>query len=506
MDDRSAAKARNGVRRWWVWLLSGALIGLGFALHMLLFASSIDQTQPSPTNQPNAVALATSPTIQPSSTATIVLFSSTTPRATIRAQASTALPISQLGPLATLDPELIKPEPTKPAAVPLAVATRDMFATASPLPTVTAIPAPALERHIYLINRDTAGSQVYLNRADPNQLVPIAAIDANSEGLVAMLPAEQTLLIPRNRQLIAIDLLSKRERWRYQLLPNRYGGMLALAQAKTGIYVLEQGEQHNLWHLSYLALTDGRALASSNDLQFQPDSAPVVTAAGQIWFVQQRELYRLDPATNIQTSFGMSYNHQLMGNGQQTELAIFRASDELGLINWATGAERSVRLKQPIKGEIFVSILALDQTMLLVGSDPNAQEVDIDHQRNYYSVYRLTDGELQTQRFQNSSTLFYPASSADQWLEAPTSVELLFYHSLVYRWNSSTATTERFVAPIEAHTQQIYWLGEVVGSAVEPLAAEFLATVDLTPTPHDVLDSLATPAPLVPPTNSPNSR
>ncbi|KPL91991.1 hypothetical protein [Herpetosiphon geysericola] len=483
MDDRSAAKARNGLRRWWVWLLSGALIGLGVLVGLLFGLSPVDQAQPSPTNQPTAVALAASPSPKPSATATIVLFPSTTPMATLATQARTALPINQFGPLATLDPELIKPEPTKPAAVPLAVATRDMFANASPLPTVTAIPEPALERHIYLINRDTAGSQVYLNRADPNQLVPIAAIDANSEGLVAILPAQQTLLIPRNRQLIAIDLLSKREHWRSSLAPT-LGGMLALDQAKTGIYVLEQGEQHNLWHLSYLALADGRELAPSNDFQFVPDSAPVVTATGQIWFVQQRELYRLDPATNIQTRFGMSYNNQLMGNGQQTELAIFRASNELGLINWATGAERSVRLKQPIKGVIFNSSLALDQTMLLVGSDPNEQAVDIDQQRNYYSVYRLTDGELQTQRFQNSSTLFYPASIADQWLEAPTSVELLFYHSLVYRWNSSTATTESFVAPIEAHTQQIYWLGEVVGSAVAPLGPEFHAIVDPTPTPH----------------------
>ncbi|XSG75708.1 hypothetical protein ACP8Y2_01655 [Herpetosiphon llansteffanensis] len=499
MDDRSPHATSGNVGRWLVLVIIGALLGLGVLSQLLSTPSPVDQAQPSPSTQPTAVALATSTKIKPSATATIVLFPSTTPLPTAQAQASTALAFNQLGPLATLDPELIKPAPIKPDALPLAVATRDRFATMTPFPTVTAIPEPALERHIYLINRDTAGSQVYLNRADPNAVVPIAAIDAHRERFVAILPAQQTLLIPRNRQLIAIDLLSKQERWRFPLAPTS-SGMLALDQAQTGIYLLEKGEQHGVWHFSYRALADGRALAPTKELQFQPDSTTLVTAAGQLWFVRQRELFRLDLATNIQTSFGMSYNNRLMGNGQQTELAIFRSSDELGLINWATGSERVVRLKQPIKGVIADSVLALDQTMLLVVSDLNEHETDIDQQRNYYSVYRLTDGELQTHYFQNSYPLFYPASTADQWLKAPTTTDLLYYNSLVYRWNSSTNTTAAYVVPIDAHTQQIYWLGEVVGAAVEPLAAEFLATVDPTPTSHDVLEDLATPAPITLPT------
>ncbi len=91
MDDRSAAKARNLGRHWRVLLLSCTVIGLGLVLRMLFVASPVDQAQPSSTNQPTAVALAASPTIKPSPTATIVLFPSTTPRATPSAQARTAL-------------------------------------------------------------------------------------------------------------------------------------------------------------------------------------------------------------------------------------------------------------------------------------------------------------------------------------------------------------------------------------------------------------------------------
>ncbi|MFD3164488.1 hypothetical protein [Herpetosiphon sp. NSE202] len=494
-------------RNWWrVLPVVGALGLIGLMLALTLMPNEPD----APPIEPSAVALLGSPTpsIQPSPT----LIAAPFPTRPTEPPSIRLVP-DKLGEirLVTVQPELalttvppnLPGDPTRlPTIVPVIepAPTNLPAATVTPLPAPTARSTPASQSQRYAIVHNPAGHN--LVRIDSNNLVSIAAVDAYADRFMALLPAQQRVLIPRNQQLVALDLATGRELWRYGLLPKTaldYTSHLTLDQAGTGVYLIEINQATMTWRLSHLGLNDGILLQPAQNFKLPAVDQLLRTSTGHIWFSTPETLFHYDPATQAYQEFGSLSNATILGDGSQPLLGVFRSPTTLSLINWATGDERSVELDaSPFEWMPRAGFLSNDQTILVI--DSAAPPTSSFSANDDYLAYDLQTGRLIATIKHDMFSSLYPTNSADQWLViTPDYVSSKRDLSL---WNMATNTLTQVVEPTIIGDNGILWLGEVSGVPIEPLASEFQAAVTPLPSPVSIYEQTALPT-IVPATTKP---
>ncbi len=486
-------------RNWWSLLLVlGALGLIGLMLVLTLMPSAVDDAQ----LEPSQVALLSSPTpsIQPSATLigapfpTIVAepppISDFPVRPDLIDQASarplTVVPSNELNAtelLPTIVPVVSEPTASLPAAT--------IDAQLTPLPAPTARPTLATQSQRYAIVHNLTGQ--HLARIESSMWTSIAAVDAYAERFMAILPEQQTLLIPRNQQLVAIDLASRAERWRYGLLPKTmldYTSRLTVDQAGTGVYLIEFDQQTMIWRLSHVGLADGSLLQAVQNFKLPAVDQLLLTSDGNVWFTTPETLFHYDPASRAYQEFGSLGNGAILGDGRQPLLGVFREPSKFSLIDWTTGDERSVELAAPFEGSIKASFLSNDQTILVIDSvDPpsNSQINAPEH----YSAYDLHNGRLIATIEHDMFSNLYPTTIADQWLLVkPDYVRALYDISL---WNLPTNSLTPVVKSGIFADIGIVWMGEVAGASLEPLGNNFHAALTPLPSPVSVYEQTALP-------------
>ncbi|XSG75705.1 hypothetical protein ACP8Y2_01640 [Herpetosiphon llansteffanensis] len=499
-------------RNWWRLLpVLGALGLIGLMLVLTFMPNELDDANV----EPSAVALLGSPTpsIQPSPT----LIAAPFPARPADPPPIQLLP-DNLGEirLVTVQPELALTavpanEPNDPVGLPtivpviesatsMPVATLDA-ATVTPLPTLTARPTPATQSQRYAIVHSPAGHK--LVQVVANELVSIAAVDAYAERFMALLPEQQRLLIPRNEQLVAVDLATGRELWHYGLLPKTaldYTSRLTLDQAGTGVYLIELNQVTMIWRLSHLGLNDGILLQPAQNFKLPAVDQLLLTSTGQLWFSTPETLFHYDPATQAYQEFGSLGDGAILGDGRQPLLGVFRSPTMFSLINWATGEERLVELAAiPFDRMLRAGFLSNDQTILVIDSAAPPTSSFIANNDDYLAYDLQTGRLISTIKHEIFSSL-YPTNSADQWLVITP--DYVSSKRAVKLWNIVTNTLTQVVDPTIIGDQGILWLGELAGAPIEPLDSEFQAAVTPLPSPVSIFDQTPLPT-ILPATTKP---
>ncbi len=482
-------------RNWWRVLPVVAALGLiGLMLVLTLMPSAVDDAQ----FEPSDVALVGSPTpsSEPRATLSAAPFPTKLPEPPSidllpagpgEVKLATALPASTttVGPTSPPNEPVLLPTIVPvidPATATVPVATI-VAQTSTPMPTSTARPSQTGQSHIYALIARADLEQHQLVRVETTGLVTIATVDDYAERVMALLPEQQTLLIPRNQNLVAIDLTTGQTRWSHQLMPKNerdYESMLTVDYAGTGVYLLDRDSLAQHWSWSHIAIQDGVMLETSQAVSVQGHSLRV-SGDGKIWLIEADKLYQFDPVTSAKRDFGALSHNQIIGDGRQPLLGVFRAPSTVSLIDRATGNEQQVRLNPPFQGTMISANLSHDQSILVVESivsndDPRADDSYLN------SVYNLQTGNLIGIDEAGDFSSMYPGINADQWL-----VDTFDWDSgqnLVTRWNVATNRLTEVVAATVWADHGLAWLGEVAGPAINLTNTEFQAAV--TPLPTEV--------------------
>ncbi|KPL91988.1 hypothetical protein [Herpetosiphon geysericola] len=480
-------------RNWWRLLpVLGALGLIGFMLVLTFMPSRLDDAN----LEPSVVALLGSPTpsIQPSPTLIAAPFPAWQPE-------KSAPPIQVLPAdpgevrLATIEPAFTS-VPTKdlhdaellPTIVPIIEQPTTMIPAATivlqtptTLPTLTAQPTPVGQIHSYaiIVRADTAQYQLVLLEA--TDFVPIATVDEYAASFMALLPEQQTLLLPRNQNLVAIDLKTGQPRWSMQLLPKKpydRKSRLTIDNTGSGVYVLDQSSDDARWTWSHLAIQDGQLLDGPSSLPL-PGHSHTMTSDGKIWGIDDDQLFQFDPRTMTKRDFGALRINSITGDGTQPFLGVFRASTSVSLIDWASGNEQQVALNPPFHGNLFSATFSNDQQTLVVESivssdDPRADDVYLS------SVYNLQTGQLLGISEVANLSSIYPGITADQWLISSSDWER--EQRLVSRWNVATNSLTEVVPASVWGDHGIVWLGDLAGPAINLPNSDYQAAVTPLPT------------------------
>ncbi|WP_110517756.1 hypothetical protein [Herpetosiphon llansteffanensis] len=366
-------------------------------------------------------------------------------------------------------------------------ATTAVLQTPTPLPTLTAQPTPAGQSHSYaiLVRADT--EQYQLVRVDAGGFVPIATVDEYAANFMALLPEQQTLLLPRNQHLVAIDLKTGQPRWTMQLLPKSpYDRKSRLTIDKTGnrVYVLDQSSVDASWNWSQLAIQDGQVLDGPRSLNV-PGHSHSITSDGKIWGIDDDKLFQFDPITKAKRDFGALKINDIIGDGRQPFLGVFRAPTTLSLIDWATGNEQQVALNPPFQGNLFSATFSNDQQTLVVESIVSSDDPRSDD--SYFSsVYNLQTGQLLGVIQVDSLSSFHPSITSDQWLIYSSDWET--GQRSVSRWNVATNSLTEVVSASAWGQHGIAWLGELAGPAINLATSDYQAAVTPLPTLVPIYD------------------
>ncbi|WP_110517752.1 hypothetical protein [Herpetosiphon llansteffanensis] len=499
-------------RNWWRLLpVLGALGLIGLMLVLTFMPNELDDANV----EPSAVALLRSPTpsMQPSPTLIAAPFPARPadpPPIQLLPDNLGEIRVVTVQPelaLTTVPPNLPDNSTRLPTIVPVIESATSMpvatfeAATVTPLPTLTARPTPATQSQRYAIVHSPAGHN--LVQVAANELVSIAAVDAYAERFMALLPEQQRLLIPRNEQLVAVDLATGRELWHYGLLPKTaldYTSRLTLDQAGTGVYLIELNQATMIWRLSHLGLNDGILLQPVQNFKLPAVDQLLLTSTGQLWFSTPETLFYYDSATQAYQEFGSLSNAAILGDGRQPLLGVFRSPTMFNLINWATGEERPVELAAiPFDRMLRAGFLSNDQTILVVDSAASPTS-SLSENNDDYLAYDLQTGRLIASIKHSMFSSLYPTTSADQWLVVtPDYVNSKRDFSL---WNIATNTLTEVFEPAIVGDQNILWLGEVAGAPIKPLGNEFQAAVTPLPSPVSIFDKTPLPT-ILPATTKP---
>ncbi|MCA0354753.1 MAG: hypothetical protein LCH85_22390 [Chloroflexi bacterium] len=499
-------------RNWWRFLpVLGAIGLIGLMLVLTFMPSSLDETSPNP----GEVALlgSATPSIQPSATIVAAPFPTTileqppiqvVPTLPTEVSQPPTQPIGTITLVPTPEPSDLAVLPTivpiiEQPAVALPSATV-VLQTTTPLPTSTARPA-AGETELYAIINNANLEQYQLVQLEPTGLVTIATVDQNAEELSAILPEQQSLFLARNQTLFAIDLTTGLPRWSYPLLPKSnydYQSSLTVDQAGTGVYLLDHSSLDQSWRLSHLNLADGRLLNPPQQLSPMLHSISLV-GDGKLWFVDDDKLYRLDPETQTQRDFGAVSDTQILSDGRQAALAVFRSPTKLSLIDWANSTEHDVTLATPFQGTMLSAKLSYDQTILLVKSFVENVNPRLGT-KYFYAAYDLQNGALIAIREVDSWTFVYPTTIGDQWLIK--TIDFDRSQQTLHTWNVATNSLTKRIEPSVLGEHGVAWIGEVAGATLTPLNQELQVAVAPLPTQVPIFEQPALPT-IQPPVEQP---
>lgn len=500
-------------RNWWRFLPVLGAVGLISLMLVLTFIpSSLDETSPNPSEV--ALLGSATPSIQPSATIIAAPFPTTIlEQPPIQVVPSLPTEVTQLPSQPTGTITLVPtPEPVDLAGLPTVVPIIEQPAVAlptinpvaqtpTPVPTSTARPVAAAETELYAIINNANVEQYQLVRLAPTSLVTIATVDQHADELIKILPEQQTLFLARNQTLFAIDLKTGQPRWSYPLQPKSeydYQSSLTLDQAGTEVYLLDRSSLDQNWRLSHLNLADGRLLKLSQHLSPMLHNVTLV-GDGKLWFVENAKLYRLDPETQTQRDFGAVSHTQILGDGQQAALAVFRSPTKFSLIDWASGTEHDVTLATPFQGTMLRAELSHDQTILLVNSFVENANPRLGT-KYFYSAYDLQNGALIAIREVDSWTSVYPTNVGDQWLIK--TVDFDRSEQTLSMWNVATNSLTKVLEPTVLGQHGVAWIGEVVGATLTPLNQELQAAVAPLSTQVPIFEQPALPT-IQPPIEQP---
>ncbi|MFD3164487.1 hypothetical protein [Herpetosiphon sp. NSE202] len=480
-------------RNWWrVLPVLGALGLIGLMLVLTFMPSTLDEAHV----EASAVALlgSATPSIQPSPTLIAAPFPAWQPEqsappiqvlpadpgefrlATIE-PAFTSVPTKDLHDaelLPTIVPVIQQPTTTIPAAT-------LGLQTPTPLPTLTAQATPVGQTHSYAIIVRADTEQYQLVRVAATGFVPIATVDEYAASFMALLPEQQTLLLPRNQSLFAIDIKTGQPRWSMQLLPkNQYEhkAMLTIDQTGSGVYVLDQSSVDASWAWSHHTIQDAQLLAGPSSLTL-PGHSHIMTSDGKIWGIEEDKLFQFDPITMAKRDVGALNKNEIVGDGTQPFLGVFRAPTTLSLIDWASGNEQQVALNPPFQGNLLSAMFSHNQQTLVVKSMISSDDPRVDD-RYFSSVYNLRTGQLLGISEFDSLSSIYPGITADQWFISSFDWER--EQRLVSRWNVATNSLTEVVPASVWGDHRIAWLGEIAGPAINLANSEYQAAVTPLPT------------------------
>ena len=506
MQPRRERVTPTAKQHWWRFLpVLGAIGLIGLMLGLTLIPSDLDEPSPSPSvvallgsttpaSQPNpSIIAAPFPTSMIEQPPIQVIATLTTPVNQLPSQPaspSTPPPTLEQADLALLP--TIVPLAEQPAPAIVLPAATTILQTAPLLPTSTARPAATTETELYAIINNANLEQYQLVKVEPSGLISIATVDEYAEALSAIWPQQQTLLIPRNQMLIAIDLKSGQQRWSIPLLPKSkydYPGSIVLDQAGTGLYLVDRSSGDQNWRLSHLKLADGQLLSNPQQLMFaRPNFS--LTNDGKLWFVENDQLYQFDPTNQTQHNFGSVSSSQIMGDGQKPLLAVFREPSKLSLIERFSGVERKLDLNPPFQGTLLEASLSNDQTILIIKSFVENANPQL-RTAYFYSAYNLQNGALIARREVDFLTSVYPTSIGDQWLMH--SADLDTSQQLLNMWNVATNSLTKLREPAVFGNHGFAWVGEIAGAALSPLTPELQAAVLPLPTEVPIFEQPALP-------------
>ena len=500
-------------RNWWRFLpVLGAIGLIGLMLVLTFMPSSLDETSPNPSEV--ALLGSATPSMQPSATIIAAPF----PTAILEQPPIQVVPtlpteVTQLPSQPTGTITLVPTqEPSDLAVLPTIVPIIEQPAVAlpittlaaqtpTPVPTSTARPAAAAATELYAIINNANLEQYQLVRLAPTGLVTIATVDQNAEDLSIILPEQQTLFLARNQTLFAIDLTTGLPRWSYPLQPKSnydYQSSLTVDQAGTGVYLLDRSSLDQSWRLSHLNLADGRLLNPPQQLSPRLHSISLV-GDGKLWFVDNDKLYRLDPETQTQRDFGAVSDTQILGDGRQAALGVFREPTKFSLIDWANSTEHDVTLATPFQGTMLSASLSNDRTILIVNSfvaNPNPKI----RTKYFHSAYNLDNGALVAIREVDLLTSVYPTTIGDQWLIKTNDFDRS--QLTLHTWNVATNSLTKRIEPSVLGEHGVAWIGEVAGATLTPLNQELQAAVAPLPTQVPIFEQPALPT-IQPPTKQP---
>ncbi|GAA5531076.1 hypothetical protein [Herpetosiphon gulosus] len=432
MQPRRERATPKSERNWWRFLpVLGAVGLIGLMLVLTFMPSSLDETNPNPSE----VALLGSVTPSIHSSATIITAPFPT---TILEQPP--IQVVAATPQANSEPVLVD-DATQPILNP--------------------------DSSVYALLHSEDAEFDRLVRIVDGRVLPIAAVDSGSVNSTILLQAEQTLIIKRDQTLLGLATTTGELRWSFEIPADSFDPLVALDVTATGIYVLhEYGDES--WQLHHLRLADAQVLTPMVEFQLSVVSVPdLLTKTGQVWFINNQELYRIDLKTNSYQNFGRALHNVLVGDSQSDAIGLFRSPTQLTLIDLQTEVERSVDLSQPVDDSIEVGLFSNDQQALLIQS----------YHSPTFLLYSIQDGKVKARLEYGYNSRAVPSTHADQWLITRINQP----EPQLLRWNSATNTLTDVVIPAEIVGYTIVWMRELSGEPIVPVANDL--EIILTPSP-----------------------